>query len=119
MRIPVRASTWVLSGVVQGTSDSRQATWTGSSAEFTRASTAMSVGSTPDARQASITSTARPANWSLARRSTSTGPDPASSPDAGAGGSVRPSGLRIVFTTRSWLYESRWRAASTTPGGQR
>ena len=35
------------SGVVHGTSDSRQATCTGSSAEFTRASTAMSVGFDP------------------------------------------------------------------------
>ena len=103
MRIPVRDRTWVVSGVVHGTSDSRQATCTGSRAELTRARTAMSPGSTPSARQASITSTARPASASVAARSTTTAPEPASRPDLPGAGSVRPSGLRIVFATRSWL----------------
>ena len=78
--MPVRASTWVLSGVVQGTSDSRQATWTGRSAEFTRARTAMSDGSTPSARQAPMMSTTVPARASAEARSTATGPAPARGP---------------------------------------
>ena len=47
MRIPVRWSTAVDRGVVQGTPASRHATWTGSRAELTRDRTAMSPGSTP------------------------------------------------------------------------
>jgi hypothetical protein len=51
--------------------------------------------------------------------STTTGPAPTNGPPAVRGGSVRPSGLRMVLSTRSWLYVSRWRAASTTAGAQR
>ena len=64
----------------------------------------MSDGSTPAARQASITSTARPASASAGAVSTTTGPRPARSPIADGGtGSARPSGLRMVLATRSWL----------------
>ena len=52
--MPVRCSTPADSGVLHGTPASMQATWTGRRAEFTRASTAMSAGSTPPARQASM-----------------------------------------------------------------
>ena len=117
--MPVRSRTLVVSGVVHGTPDSWQATWTGSRAALTRASTAMSATSTPADRQASSTSTARPARASAGAVTATTGPRPASSPRPAGSGSVRCSGLRIVLATRSRLYARRWRAASTTVGGHR
>ncbi len=94
VRMPVRWSTAVERGVVHGTPASMQATCTGSRAEFTRARTAMSSGSTPPSCQDEMVFTARPASASAGASSTTTGPAPAKGPVT-SGGCVRPPGRRM------------------------
>ena len=108
-RSPTRLSTSGRSTDGTGTPAPTSATWGASSSELVRVSTATDAG-LPGGLDG-LSARRRPPRWRR-RRGRGSPPSRARSSEAGRAASM-------VLSTRWSLYDSRWRAASTTAGGQR